>query len=164
MRRHKSGFGADREVSYFCGVAFALRREVVDRVGLFFEPFFYSCEELDYSWRALRAGYRILWDSRWVVLHRATPVSRPAGRWIWSNARNRVWLAARHLPWRYVLSYAVVWWIYLFGQSLRSWQVRDFARGAREAVKGLASILRERRPLDRATVRAIADLDGRLLY
>lgn len=162
-RRDKKELDTDYETSYFCGVGFAVRREVFDKAGLFFVPYVYGCEELDLSWRAVEKGYRILRAADIKVLHRKSPLERPQGRWVYSNARNRVWLAARHLPWRYVVSHGVIWWSYLFWVSLRNGLMIDFFKGVRDSIAGLPERLKERQRLSRNTVDNIREKHGRLL-
>ena len=163
-RRDKAVLHEDYEASYFCAVAFAIRREIVEEVGAFFEPFFYGCEELDLSWRVLRRGYRIVRASDLVVHHRVSPEARPSDRWIYSNARNRVWLSLRNLPWPCVVSYACFWWGYLFLRALRERHFLSYIYGIRDCLKGVPVVLKNRSVLDRATLCAIVRLNGRLIY
>ena len=163
-RRDKRIFATDYQASYFCGVCFAVRRELVTRVGGFCEEYFYSCEELDLSWRVIQDGYQITWAADVVILHRRTPIERPKGRWIHSNARNRVWLAARHLPWRYVISYAFLCWGFLLITSVRNFLLIDYFKGVGESMVGLPKILKERKVLSDATLKTIREHDGRLTY
>jgi GT2 family glycosyltransferase len=96
------------EVTLFLGGACAVRRAVFDGVGLLPERFFYGHEEIDLAWRALDAGWRILYDSDVVLLHPASePTRHPAYHRL--NARNRVWLARRRLPWPLVPVYVGSW-------------------------------------------------------
>jgi GT2 family glycosyltransferase len=161
--RDKRSPTGDREVSYFCGVGFALRRSLAARLGGFAEDFVFLCEELDLSWRAVEAGARIVWATDVVVLHRRTPLERPPGRWVYANMRNRVRLALAHLPWPFVLSYAVAWWPWLLLHAVRHRTLADFGRGLRDFCRLAPASLRARRVLPRATRRAIRGLGGRLL-
>jgi len=163
-RRDKKVMLADYEASYFCGVGFAVRREVFDTIGLFFEPYIYSCEELDLSWRAVEAGYRITWAADIIVWHRRSPLARPQGRWVHSNAKNRLWLSARHLPWRYVASHAVFWWMYLFWVAMRNGLLRDYFNGVAEGIRRLPDILAGRKRLSNQAINRIKSNHGRLLW
>lgn len=161
-RRDKKIIETDYEASYFCGVGFAVRRDLFEKVGRFFEPFVYSCEELDLSWRVLESGYRIVRAADVVVLHRRSPLERPQGRWVYSNARNRVWLAARHLPWHYVLSHGAIWWSYLLWVAIKNRLTGDFVQGFRESIGGLKSVIADRKQLSRMTLTQIREKNGRL--
>jgi hypothetical protein len=163
-RRTKRVVDSDCAVSYFCGVGFATRRDMFAITGTFPEDFVYYCEELGLAWRAIEAGYRIVWAPDLVVLHRHSVLARPRGRWVYSNMRNRVRVALEYLPWRYVISYAVLWWPWLLVYSVRRRLVADFARGLRDFVALAPATYAERRPLNRGTLERIRELDGRLLY
>lgn len=163
-RRDKKIFKTDYHTSYFSGQGFALRQDLINEIGAFFEGFFYSCEETDLSWRAIDRGYKITWAADIVILHRITATERPRGRWVYSNARNRVLLAARHLPWRYVVSYLVLWWGFLLVISIKNLLVIDFIKGLVACIIGLPKILKGRRLLSDATLKTIRDCNGRLVY
>jgi GT2 family glycosyltransferase len=66
------------DVDYATGAALAIRREVVDRIGMLDEGYFpIYFEETDYCWRVRAAGYRIVYIPDCVVLHHE---SRTQGR------------------------------------------------------------------------------------
>lgn len=96
------------EVTTFLGGANAIRMAVLDEVGSFPPEFYYGHEETDLAWRALDAGWRIRYDADCVMYHPATsPTRHPT--YYRHNARNRVWLARRHLPWPVAAAYLAVW-------------------------------------------------------
>lgn len=163
-RRDKRTLDSDYETSYFCAVGFAVRKDLFERVGGFFAPIFYGCEEIDLSCRAMALESRIVRAADIVVLHRRSTLERPRGRWIYSNARNRVWVAIRHLPWRYVVSWTVIWWSYLFWTALRGGLLRDYLRGVRDCLCGIPKRLRERRRLPKEAIDAIRERNGRTLF
>jgi GT2 family glycosyltransferase len=100
---HRSSY-----VTTFLGGACAVRREVLDRCGPFPDAFFYGHEETDLAWRALDAGYRIRYDADVVMYHPAGAPTRHADFYR-RNARNRVWLARRLLPWPLAAVYLLDW-------------------------------------------------------
>jgi GT2 family glycosyltransferase len=57
----------------------AIRREVFDKVGLFWERLFFGYEGFEFSLRVLDAGYNILYYPDSLVFHRATAHSRIGG-------------------------------------------------------------------------------------
>jgi GT2 family glycosyltransferase len=78
--------------------AVAMRRDVFEEVGRWPGEFMFVHEGVDLAWRVLDAGYRVRYEGDVVALH----PSHVAGRHGYSAfhaARNRVWLARRHLPW-----------------------------------------------------------------
>ena len=95
-------------VTTFLGGACAVRRAAFDAAGGLPEDFFYAHEETDLAWQALNAGYRIVYDARCVMFHPAVAPTRHA-MFYRLNARNRVWLARRNLPWPVAFTYLAVW-------------------------------------------------------
>jgi GT2 family glycosyltransferase len=52
--------GADPfEIDFVLGATMMLKREVIERVGMFDEDFFMYCEEIDWAWRIRRAGWSV---------------------------------------------------------------------------------------------------------
>jgi GT2 family glycosyltransferase len=96
------------EVTTFLGGACAVRRAAFDASGGLPEDFFYAHEETDLAWQALNAGYHIVYDANCVMFHPAVAPTRHA-MFYRLNARNRVWLARRNLPWPVGLTYLTVW-------------------------------------------------------
>ena len=96
------------EVTTFLGGACAMRRAAFDAAGGLPERFFYAHEETDLAWQALNAGFRIEYDATAVMFHPAVLPTRHDMFYRY-NARNRVWLARRNLPWPIALTYLGVW-------------------------------------------------------
>ena len=98
------------QTAYFAGCAHAIRRTVLDTVGLYPENFFYGMEEYDLSYRALNAGFKIVYDNRVVVLHKESPEGRLPNkeklRGMWVNKTKVAW---KYLPLRYVITTAFLW-------------------------------------------------------
>lgn len=95
---------------YFAGCAHAIRRSVFDKVGFYPENFFYGMEEYDLSYRALKAGFKIIYDDRIVVFHRESPGGRVSNkekmRSMWVNKTRVAW---KYLPKRFFYSTALLW-------------------------------------------------------
>lgn len=77
--------------------AVAIRRELFDRVGGWPGDFRFVHEGVDLAWRVLDAGYRVVYAGDLVVEHPVHQPFRHGYSWYF-GARNRVWLARRHLP------------------------------------------------------------------
>ncbi|ROO90064.1 hypothetical protein EDD29_7780 [Actinocorallia herbida] len=96
------------EVTTFLGGASAMRKSAFEAGGGLPENFFFAHEETDLAWQAINAGYRIVYDAESVMCHPATLATRHASFYRY-NARNRVWLARRNLPWPIGMTYLGVW-------------------------------------------------------
>ena len=121
-------------VTTFLGGACAVRREVLLRCGGLPDGFFYAHEETDLAWRAIDDGWGIRYEAEASMLHPATLPSRHL-TYYRLNARNRVWLARRRLPWPLVPVYTATWAVLTVARThdkdgLRTW-FRGFAEGWR---------------------------------
>jgi len=100
-------------VSTFCGVGNALRQEAVLDVGAFADDFVYGFEEQDLSIRLLDEGYDILYAPSVVVFHKKSSKGRlPEIETRINRIENRMRIAIRNLPWRYVLLTVLLWSVY----------------------------------------------------
>ncbi len=135
-------------VTGFLGGGHALRMAMLDEVGDWPAEFFFAHEETDLAWRAVDAGWRILYAPELLLRH---PKTSPARHAIYFrvNARNRVWLARRRLPLALVPVHLGVWVLLTLarnrsGAGLRAW-FGGFVEGVREPAG-------ERRPMRWRTV------------
>src|SRR5207244_1179035 len=118
-------------VTTFLGGACAVRRALLDEVGGLPDDFFYAHEETDLAWRALDAGWTIFYCADVVLYHPTTAPARHA-EYFRLNARNRVWLARRNLPWPLVPVYLGVWAALMFARNRDAGALRVWLRGFRE--------------------------------
>lgn len=87
------------EVAAFCGGAALLRVDALRQVGGFPAQFFLYYEDVDLSWRLVRAGHRIAYEPKAVVRHRhsATADSSSPAFAVW-NLRNHLLTLVRNAP------------------------------------------------------------------
>ncbi len=88
--------------------ALVLPRAVFDATGGWPAPFFYAHEGIELAWRVWDAGFRVRYEGSLEVGH---PVVDPArhDEYLFMNARNRIWLARRCLPWPVSWCYVANW-------------------------------------------------------
>ncbi len=95
---------------YYVGCAHAMKREIIDKVGLYPPEFFYGMEEYDLSYRILDAGYSIVYSDKVVLLHKESPLGRRSRKeklqMMWVNKSKVAW---RYLPKKFFYSTAVMW-------------------------------------------------------
>jgi GT2 family glycosyltransferase len=128
--------------------AVAVRRDVFERVGRWPGDFRFVHEGVDLGWRIMDAGYRMRYAGDIAVLH-PSPSGRAHPYSYYFGARNRVWLARRHLPlplgFLYVIAFAL-----RSVPRLKSWRaVQETARGYRDGLRGPSG---RRRPLRARTL------------
>ncbi len=85
-----------------------LPRTVFDAAGGWGGPYFYAHEGIELAWRVWDQGKRVLYAGDLVANHPAIDPARH-GYYYRLNARNRVWLAKRNLPWVLVPIYVASW-------------------------------------------------------
>jgi GT2 family glycosyltransferase len=123
--------------------AVAARRRVFEAVGGWPEELGRGHEGIDLAWRVLDAGHRVAYAGDIAVLH-PSYATAPHDHSVYYGARNRVWLARRHLP-------AVLGAVYVGAFALRTLPVLKTRRRVRLALRGYRDGLRRpcgaRRPL-----------------
>ena len=142
----------DREEYVFgaCGGALAVRRAVLDQIGLLDDDFFFSAEDVDFAWRAQLAGWRCVYAPSAVVYHHLAATGGDVTA-SYYNGRNFIYVLAKDYPadlfrrhWRQVLGrQARIAW-----EALRAWRgeaARARLRGIIAGLCGLPKMLRKRR-------------------
>ena len=83
----------------FCGCGHAIRKEVFDRAGYYWDDLFFSWEESEFSLKALNCGFGILYCPEIVVLHRVSPENRIINiDHECKRLQNSLWVAWRYFP------------------------------------------------------------------
>lgn len=135
-------------VTTFLGGGHTLSRRMLDQVGGWPDRFFFTHEETDMAWRALDADWRVEYAPKLLLQHPRTSPARHSFFYR-MTARNRVWLARRHLPSPLVPVYLGVWTVLTVARTrdaagLRAWAA-GFVEGCRTPPGG-------RRPMRWRTV------------
>ena len=138
--------GRSSDVTAVWEGAVALPRRVFELVGGWPAEFQHAHEGIDLAWRVIDAGYRVHYAGDIVALHPAQEAPMPHPYSLYFGARNRVWLARRHLP----LPLGAV---YVLGFALRTLprlrsvrDVREATRGYRDGMRGPCGKRRKLRP------------------
>jgi GT2 family glycosyltransferase len=121
---------------------------VFERAGGWPEAFRFAHEGIDLAWRVLDLGLRVAYAGDIVALHPAYATA-PHDYSAYYGARNRVWLARRHLP-------RALGVLYVASFALRTLPLLRSPERARAALRGYRAGLREpcgpRRPLRASTL------------
>ncbi len=149
------------DTAYFSGCAHAIRRTVLDEVGVYPETFFYGMEEYDLSYRVLDAGYSIRYDDRVSILHKESPAGRLMPRdklrGMWVNKSKVAW---KYLPLRYFFSTAFLWSLEYLKKS--GWHPGGFLRGWGEVFR--IPRTERRSPVGKACRAYLERVKARLSY
>jgi GT2 family glycosyltransferase len=96
--------------AYFAGGAHIMKREVIEKTGLYPEDFHYGMEEYDLSYRILNAGYTIGYDGSVTIEHKESPAGRAPNykklQMQWVNKSKVAW---RYLPFQYFITTSISW-------------------------------------------------------
>jgi GT2 family glycosyltransferase len=140
--------GRSSDVTAVWEGAVAVRRAAFEAAGGWPGDFEFVHEGIDLAWRVMDAGWRVAYAGEIVARH-PSPTGTPHGYSFYYGARNRAWLARRHLP----LPLAAV---YVANFALRSLprlrsgaNLRDALRGYRDGLRGDAGA---RKPLRARTL------------
>lgn len=94
----------DRQLTsdFATGCAVLIKREVLEKIGVFDERFFLYLEDVDLSVRAMKAGYEIGFCGASKVWHKNAGSSGGAGSSLhqYYQTRNRVFFGLKHGSWR----------------------------------------------------------------
>ncbi len=99
--------------------AVVVRRAVFERIGGWPAPFFYAHEGIELAWRVWDAGAVVRYAGDLAVEHPLTVTTRHRDFYR-LNARNRVWLAKRNLPWVLGVPYVLTWTALQVVRSVRA--------------------------------------------
>ncbi|MET9050305.1 glycosyltransferase [Streptomyces bacillaris] len=136
------------QVTAFLGGGHAFSMKMLAETGLWPAEFFFTHEETDLAWRALDAGWKVLYEPELLLQHPKTSPARHAVYYR-MTARNRVWLARRNLPLPLVPAYLSTWTLLTLARTRDPKGLRAWAGGFAEGVRTPCG---ERRPMRWSTV------------
>jgi GT2 family glycosyltransferase len=157
----------DREEEVFgpCGGAALYRRSALEAVGRFDESYFAYYEDLDWAFRARLAGLTCRYVPNAVLYHRGSAtlgrgITDFNGYHLW---RNPVWLILKCFPLATIARHAPQIARGQLGNlytAARHRKLGVWARAMRDALRGAPAALRKRRPLQRARVVSLRQLEA----
>jgi GT2 family glycosyltransferase len=142
--------GRSGEVTAVWEGAVAMPRAVFDEVGGWPAEFRFVHEGVDLAWRVMDAGYTVHYAADLSVLHPPPPLHPTRHAYsTYYGARNRVWLARRHLPLPLAVPFAVTFLLRLLPRVRVASERQAILRGYRD---GLRTPCGPRRPLSARTL------------
>ena len=144
----------------FQGNGFAVRRDLIERVGPMSEDYFYGIEEIDYAYRVVDAGYEILYEPRcWVVEYNDVGGRLPKRAAEEMRLTNKMIISWKYLPLRYLPLNLLLFTAYIV--FLNKGRINVF-RSAWMFLKWAAAPGSKRMPIGRAGQRYIQACGGQV--
>lgn len=140
--------------------AMAFRRAALDSVGLYDERLFIAGEGHDLAMRILDRGFQILYAPAVRSWHFHSPSARRSDRPYYFMTRNYFWIAFKDYPWPDNLAFLLPKLAMMAYFALRTGHWRTFFRGIADGVRGLKTIWPGRSPVQRSTLRYLAEQDS----
>lgn len=119
-----------REVSFLTGCAFLIKANVVRKIGVLEEVYFHFYEDIEWSLRILKAGYKAMYVPSAVIWHKehyVTDKNQGNGFIEFCLARANMIFARKHVPlsqWPFKMPFFAAWMVYrtMVFSSRRDWQ------------------------------------------
>jgi GT2 family glycosyltransferase len=143
----------NRETAFASGAAFFIRKDIVDRIGLFDKDYFIYHEDVDVSWRVRLAGYKIMFVPKSLIFHFFKFKRRPQKMYLLE--RNRFMTVVKNYGRRslaLVLPMVMLFEIPIFFYSIiRGWGIFKL-KSYLYIAQNLRNILRKRRQIQKLRV------------
>jgi len=138
------------DVDYATGCAMLIDPAVIHKVGAFDTRLFAYCEDVDFSLRARRAGFRVLVVPAALVHHGTTYADQRRSHRVYYSIRNLLEVMRKHARWYhwigFVPAFAVQWvgFFLLLACWRRQWGVIPaVGRGLLDGVRGRLGAIEE---------------------
>ena len=133
------------DIYTFRGCAFAIRGDLLRKIGYYPEEFEIYANEDDLAARVWAAGYRIRYYSDLSANHYTSKVQRPGWRMVYYTTRNRIWTYLRYLSPSMAMVH-ILWALYVEGPlCIRAGQARHLFKGVWDGFKELSRLQGRRR-------------------
>lgn len=146
------------------GGASLYRASMLKDIGLFDERFFAYYEDVDISFRAQLAGWKVLYEPRSVAYHHVGGTSSKLGDFARYHGLKNLWfLYTKNMP-GYLFFKYLPFFLYQFARSTASNIIRGsfklYLRALWAYLRALPGVLRDRRRIQRGRKVPLAYIDG----
>lgn len=129
-----------------CGAA--IRKQVFDEVGPFWELLFFGREGEEYGLRIWAAGYKILFCPTALIYHRVSPsqsFSRPEKEYF--DLRNSLYIGIVHYPWWMLVGFVPLRIAVSSVRSIRRRYLRQTIPALADVIQHLPFLWKQRKPI-----------------
>ena len=138
------------EVTGYHGAGVAFRREVFEKVGYWYEPFFLYFNEMDHALRSVKAGFKIVRTPDIRAFHKSSVVSRPSENGPYYYVRNALWVVWRNYP-LFPMIFATLKIIYMAVAESVYQGTSIYMKAVIDGFRNGGEVFDERRPLSTET-------------
>lgn len=138
QERSKKYFKKERNIGWVSGTVMLIKKEVIDKIGFMDEKIFMYGEDVDYCWRARKAGFKIGWTNEAVVTHigGASSSSPRYVQWL-GEFKGLLYLYKKHYG-----NLAVLWLKILMYKFILLRSIAFFIIGKKDYAKTYTKILK----------------------
>jgi GT2 family glycosyltransferase len=97
-KEDKGQYDKEEPVFSACGGAAAYRRTMIEEIGFLDDAFFFSCEDVDLSWRAHLAGWEVMYAPEAVVYHKLKASGGSGTVGSYHDGRNFLYVIWKNYP------------------------------------------------------------------
>jgi GT2 family glycosyltransferase len=119
------------------GAAMLVKREVLEKVGMFADKFFIYYEESDWSARIIRAGYKILYVADGLIYHKESiTMGKESAIKAYYHTRNRILYMRRNSNLLQLASFTLFFSVFTFPKSVLKYTIRGQFKHLKSFLRG----------------------------
>ncbi|WP_295124201.1 glycosyltransferase family 2 protein [uncultured Chitinophaga sp.] len=119
------------------GAAMLVKREVLEKVGMFADKFFIYYEESDWSARIIRAGYKILYVADGLIYHKESiTMGKESAIKAYYHTRNRILYMRRNTNLLQLASFTLFFSVFTFPKSVLKYTIRGQFKHLKSFLRG----------------------------
>ncbi|HPQ43696.1 MAG TPA: glycosyltransferase family 2 protein [Syntrophales bacterium] len=143
---------------FFPEGGFAVKREVIDKVGYFPHDFFRQAESTDMTLRIVEAGYSVLLYNKAVIYHERALINRDEKLYMFYGCRNEIFTVIRRYPLA-IMPLACLWKIFVWNVTgAEKHALRFTLKGSIAGMVRLPRLLMQREPVSVQTIKKLMRL------
>ena len=118
----KGQFSKIEEVNWIDDIVLLIRRDVIEKIGLYDEDYFMYVEETDLCYRAQKAGFKIIFNPKAIAWHRGAASSGSGFNPFvaYYKIRNRILFVRKNLPAYWLIGISLHILLFVLFQTIKS--------------------------------------------
>ncbi|MGB3182171.1 MAG: glycosyltransferase family 2 protein [Cyclobacteriaceae bacterium] len=138
QEKEQGQYDVQNETYYAHGAAMLVKKEVIEKTGMFADMFFIYYEELDWSARIRNAGYKIIYQPTTSIVHKESiTMGKESPLKAYYHTRNRILYMRRHSSGTEFLGFSLFLSFLVIPKSLLKYTLKGQWQHLRSFVKGI---------------------------